>query len=107
MYFQQAIDKDPSFGAAYSGLADSNSGLTWHGFSSPAETLPRAEAAALKAIEIDPESAEAHASLGSGAKPQVGLASSGSGIQACAPARPSLCKCTPLVWRFFVGTRAA
>jgi TolB-like protein/DNA-binding winged helix-turn-helix (wHTH) protein/tetratricopeptide (TPR) repeat protein len=64
MYFQQAIDKDPSFGAAYSGLADSNSGLTWHGFTSPAETLPRAEAAALKAIEIDPESAEAHASLG-------------------------------------------
>jgi len=63
-YFQQAIDKDPGYGAAYSGLADSNSGLTWHGFTSPAETLPRAKAAALKAIEIDPQSAEAHASLG-------------------------------------------
>jgi TolB-like protein/DNA-binding winged helix-turn-helix (wHTH) protein/tetratricopeptide (TPR) repeat protein len=63
VYFQQAINKDPSYGAAYSGLADCNSGLTWHGFTSPAETLPRAHAAALKAIEIDPQSAEAHASL--------------------------------------------
>jgi TolB-like protein/tetratricopeptide (TPR) repeat protein len=63
VYFQQAINKDPSYGAAYSGLADCNSGLTWHGFTSPAETLARANAAALKAIEIDPQSAEAHASL--------------------------------------------
>lgn len=62
-YFQQAITKDPAYGAAYSGLADSNSGLAWHGFVSPAEALPRAKAAALKAIEIDPLSAEAHASL--------------------------------------------
>ena len=64
LYFQQAINRDPSYGAAYSGLADCNSGLAWHGFKSPAEALPKAKAAALKAIEIDPESAEAHASLG-------------------------------------------
>lgn len=63
-YFQQAINKDPSYGAAYSGLADCNSGLAWHGFKSPAEALPKANAAALRAIEIDPQSAEAHASLG-------------------------------------------
>ena len=62
-YFQQAITRDPAYGAAWSGLADSNSGLAWHGFASPAEALPRAKAAALKAIEIDPQSAEAHASL--------------------------------------------
>src|SRR5262245_4055473 len=37
IYFQEAIDKDPAYGAAYSGLADCNSGLTWHGFNSPAE----------------------------------------------------------------------
>jgi TolB-like protein/DNA-binding winged helix-turn-helix (wHTH) protein/lipoprotein NlpI len=64
IYFQQAINKDPTYGAAYSGLADCNSGLAWHGFKSPAEALPKANAAALKAIEIDPQSAEAHASLG-------------------------------------------
>ena len=64
IYFQEAINQDPAYGAAYSGLADCNSGLTWHGFKSPAEALPKANAAALKAIEIDPQSAEAHASLG-------------------------------------------
>jgi TolB-like protein/DNA-binding winged helix-turn-helix (wHTH) protein/Flp pilus assembly protein TadD len=63
-YFQQAINKDPTYGAAYSGMADCNSGLAWHGFKSPAEALPTANLAALKAIEIDPRSAEAHASLG-------------------------------------------
>jgi TolB-like protein/DNA-binding winged helix-turn-helix (wHTH) protein/Flp pilus assembly protein TadD len=63
LYFEQAISKDPRFGAAYSGLADCNSGLAWHGFMSPAEVLPKAYAAAQKAVEIDPQSAEAHASL--------------------------------------------
>jgi TolB-like protein/DNA-binding winged helix-turn-helix (wHTH) protein len=64
LYFQQAIDSDPTYAPAYSGLADCNSGLTWHGFKSPADALPKAYAAARKAIEIDPQSAEAHASLG-------------------------------------------
>jgi TolB-like protein/DNA-binding winged helix-turn-helix (wHTH) protein len=64
IYFQQAINKDPTYGAAYSGLADCYSGLAWHGFKSPAEALPKANEAALKAIEFDPQSAEAHASLG-------------------------------------------
>lgn len=63
-YFQQAIDRDPTYAAAYSGLADCNSGLAWHGFKAPADALLKAEAAARKAIEIDPQSAEAHASLG-------------------------------------------
>jgi len=63
-YFQQAIDKDPSYAAAYSGLADCNSGLAWHGFKSPAEAFPKAYAAARKALDINAESAEAHASLG-------------------------------------------
>jgi TolB-like protein/DNA-binding winged helix-turn-helix (wHTH) protein/Tfp pilus assembly protein PilF len=62
-YFLQAVNKDPEYGSAYSGLADCSSGLTWHGFNSPAEALPKANAAALKAVEINPESAEAHASL--------------------------------------------
>ena len=63
-YFQQAVDSDPTYAAAYSGLADCNSGLMWHGFKSPAEAFPKAYAAARKAVEIDPQSAEAHASLG-------------------------------------------
>jgi TolB-like protein/DNA-binding winged helix-turn-helix (wHTH) protein/Flp pilus assembly protein TadD len=63
-YFQQAIDSDPTYAAAYSGLADCNSGLAWHGFKAPADALPKAYSAARKAVEIDPQSAEAHASLG-------------------------------------------
>jgi TolB-like protein/DNA-binding winged helix-turn-helix (wHTH) protein/Flp pilus assembly protein TadD len=63
LYFEDAISKDPGYGAAYSGLADCNSGLAWHGFVSPAEVLPKAYTAAQKAVEIDPQSAEAHASL--------------------------------------------
>jgi TolB-like protein/DNA-binding winged helix-turn-helix (wHTH) protein/Flp pilus assembly protein TadD len=62
-YFQLAIDSDPTYAAAYSGLADCNSGLTWHGFKSPADALPKAYAAARKAVELDPRSAEVHASL--------------------------------------------
>ena len=62
-YFEQAIEKDPGYSATYSGLGDCNSGLAWHGFASPAKALPKAYAAAQKAIEIDPRSAEAHASL--------------------------------------------
>ncbi len=63
-YFQQAIDHDPTYAAAYSGLADCNSGMAWHGYKSPTEALPKSYAAARKALEIDPNSAEAHASLG-------------------------------------------
>jgi TolB-like protein/DNA-binding winged helix-turn-helix (wHTH) protein/tetratricopeptide (TPR) repeat protein len=63
-YFQQAIDDDPAYAAAYSGLADCNSGLAWHGFKSPTEALPKAYAAARKALDLNPDSAEAHASLG-------------------------------------------
>jgi hypothetical protein len=39
-YFQQAINQQPDYGLAYSGLADCSSGLTWHGFASPKEALP-------------------------------------------------------------------
>ncbi len=63
-YFQQAIDSDPNYAAAYSGLADCNSGLAWHGFKSPSDALTKAYSAARKAVELDPQSAEAHASLG-------------------------------------------
>ena len=63
--FQQAIAKDPLFAPAYSGLADSFAyrGLRW-GRLAPREAMPLARAAALKAIQLDGDSAEAHTSLG-------------------------------------------
>ena len=64
--YQQAIAKDPDFARAYSGLADCYSmmGSSAFGTVRPAEMLPRARAAAEKAIALDSSLAEAHNSLG-------------------------------------------
>jgi len=62
-YFQQAIEKDPTYALAYSGLADSYSLLAEYGFVAPKESYPRAREAAQKALEMDDTLAEGHASL--------------------------------------------
>lgn len=62
--FQQAIDKDPSFAAAYSGLADSYYLQGAYGHVPPSDAMPRAKAAAERALAIDDQLAEANASLG-------------------------------------------
>ena len=63
-YFQQAIDKDPGFALAYSGLADCYYSLARQAATlSPKEAGQKARQAADKAIEVDPTLAEAHASL--------------------------------------------
>ncbi len=64
-YFQQAIQKDPNFAVAYSGLADSYFSLARNTAAlSPKEAGAKARQAAEKAVDIDPSLAEAHASLG-------------------------------------------
>jgi serine/threonine-protein kinase len=63
-FFQQAIDKDPTFALAYSGLADSYVVLPSYSLMAPAQALPSGRAAARKALEIDEELAPPHASLG-------------------------------------------
>lgn len=63
-YFQQAIEKDPDYALAYSGLADSYHTLQDYSSISPKELNAKAQEAALKALEIDNTLAEAHASLG-------------------------------------------
>lgn len=62
-YFQQAIDEDPTFALAYVGMADCYDQLCGISALPPGEGYPRAKAAVLKALELDPELAEAHASL--------------------------------------------
>jgi len=65
-YFNQAIEKDPSYALAYSGLADSNMYTIRLGFFhglSPREAYLRAKSSATKALEIDDNLAEAHTSL--------------------------------------------
>jgi TolB-like protein/DNA-binding winged helix-turn-helix (wHTH) protein/Flp pilus assembly protein TadD len=62
-YFQQALTHDPSDALAYSGLADAYTDLSTE-YRAPLEVMPKAKAAAVKAIELDDTVAEAHASLG-------------------------------------------
>jgi TolB-like protein/Tfp pilus assembly protein PilF len=64
-YFQQAIEKDPSYALAYSGLADCHVLLPLYPGegSNPRDQLPKALQAARKAVKLDETLAEAHASL--------------------------------------------
>jgi len=64
-YFNQAIDEDPKYAQAYSGLADTYSLLgDWqYAVMTPKEALPKAKAAATKALELDSALGEAHNSL--------------------------------------------
>jgi len=63
-YFQQSIDKDPSYALAYAGLADAYSQLAFFNVSPPRDVMPKAKAAAMKALEIDPQLGEAYLPLG-------------------------------------------
>jgi DNA-binding winged helix-turn-helix (wHTH) protein/TolB-like protein/Tfp pilus assembly protein PilF len=63
-YFQQAIGLDPNYALAYTGLSDAYRGQTVGGEMSAGEIMPKARAAALRAIELDDGLAEAHANLG-------------------------------------------
>jgi TolB-like protein/DNA-binding winged helix-turn-helix (wHTH) protein/Flp pilus assembly protein TadD len=62
-YFQQAMDKDPNYGRAYAGLADTFALMsTWY-VGPQSELMPKARTAALRALELDESLSEAHASL--------------------------------------------
>jgi tetratricopeptide (TPR) repeat protein len=61
--FESAMREEPGFALPYSGLADSLTLLSFYEIASAAEVMPAARRAAQKAIELDPHSAEAHASL--------------------------------------------
>lgn len=64
-YFEQAIEKDPAYALAWAGLSDCWAALAMDRFAAvpPREGLPKAKAAAKKALEIDERLAEAHTSL--------------------------------------------
>jgi serine/threonine protein kinase/tetratricopeptide (TPR) repeat protein len=63
-FFREAIESDPSFASAYAGLADSFVTLATNIPLPPHEVMPKAKAAAMRAIELDDGLAEAWASLG-------------------------------------------
>jgi TolB-like protein len=63
-FFESAIDADAAYAPAYSGLADSYIALASRDLHPARQVMPKAEAAARQALELDADLAEAHASMG-------------------------------------------
>lgn len=61
--FTQALDLDPTFALAYSGMADAYVQLGYGNGLAPRDAFPKARAAAIRAIELDSTIAEPHAAL--------------------------------------------
>ncbi|SPE26646.1 Serine/threonine protein kinase [Candidatus Sulfopaludibacter sp. SbA6] len=62
-YYQRALDHDPSFAPAFAGMADCYLIQATFTFTSPAVSMPRAKAAVMRALELDPGLVEARATL--------------------------------------------
>jgi DNA-binding winged helix-turn-helix (wHTH) protein/TolB-like protein/Flp pilus assembly protein TadD len=63
-FFNAALEKDPTYALAYSGLANAYSVMGIYGPLVPKDAYPKAREAALKALELDDNLAAAHVSLG-------------------------------------------
>jgi len=61
--FEQAVAQDPNYARAYAGLADTYALMSSYDVAPPGEIIPKARAAALKALALDEKLAEAHVSL--------------------------------------------
>src|SRR5215470_10707175 len=62
-YFQQAVEKDPTYALAHAGIADSYVLLGWNSYLLPKDAFPKAKMAALRALRLDADLGEAHAPL--------------------------------------------
>ncbi|MEO8302230.1 MAG: tetratricopeptide repeat protein [Rhizomicrobium sp.] len=62
-YFRAAVVTDPEFALAYTGIADTLTLLSFYEMVSPTEAMPQARDAAIRAIQLQPDLAEAHTSL--------------------------------------------
>ncbi len=63
-YFERAISADPNYALAYVGLADFYSLLAWYRFLPPREAFPKAQVAAMRALQRDDLLSQAHAATG-------------------------------------------
>jgi serine/threonine-protein kinase len=62
-YFELALARDPNYAVAHAGVADSYAILGFYSALPPTEAFPKAKAAALRALALDPNLAEAHPAL--------------------------------------------
>jgi len=63
-YFRQALEEDPNYAPAWAGVADCFIVPGYYQMAAPGDVFPRGKEAALKALELDSNVAEAHTSLG-------------------------------------------
>ena len=59
-YFQQAVQRDPTYALAYAGLADSYVLLGWNSYLRPSDAFPKGKIAAMRALRLDPDLGEAN-----------------------------------------------
>lgn len=64
--FQRAVDLDPLYALAYSGLGDTYAAMSYYGYMDPRHGFALARAAAMRALALDPELAEAHVTVAIG-----------------------------------------
>jgi tetratricopeptide (TPR) repeat protein len=62
-YFQQAVERDPSYALAHAGLAHLYVLLGWNSYLPPKDAFPKAKMVAMAALRLDPDLGEAHASM--------------------------------------------
>ncbi len=62
-WFERALDRDAGYALAYSGIANCHGRLVWFSAASPIAGGAKAKEAAMRALELDPELSEAHASM--------------------------------------------
>jgi len=62
--FQQALDADPTYAPSYGGLAEAYAQIGYNNDLAPNDSFPKGKASAARALELDPNLSEAHASLG-------------------------------------------
>ncbi|HET9917769.1 MAG TPA: protein kinase [Candidatus Binatia bacterium] len=63
-FYNQAVEKDPNYALAYSGLAETYVLFSSYDVAPANDSMPQAKAAALRALEVDEQLAEAHTALG-------------------------------------------
>ncbi len=63
-HFERAVELDPTYALAYAGLGDAFGAMAYYGVLAPPDGFPLAAAAARRALELDPEVADAHVTLG-------------------------------------------
>jgi serine/threonine protein kinase/tetratricopeptide (TPR) repeat protein len=88
-YFDQAIEKDPSYGLAYAGKSQATVLLPEYFASTPQECYPKAIAAARRALELDASLAEAHATLGEALDNQLKFGEAGKEYEQAVKLNPN------------------